>query len=72
MYMATTLQRAMMDRRIRLGEWDKMRITQQPHIELVRAMWCTSRCQTGTLMLVAQREEVKMHSWLWEWANYLE
>jgi len=43
MYMATTLQRAMNDARIGLGGWEVVRRLQQPRLETVRAIWCTSR-----------------------------
>ena len=71
-YMAVTLQRAMLDRRISLGTWDWMRITQRPHVELVRAMRCASKSQTGALWLVTQGEKLKLQVWLRDWANYLE
>ena len=71
-YMAVTLQRAMLDRRISLGTWDWMRITQRPHVELVRALRCASKSQTGALWLVTQGEKLKLQVWLRDWANYLE
>ena len=71
-YMATTLQRASTDERIRLGDWRKVGAEHEPRAELLRALWRTSTRQTGPLLLIEQREEVKLYLWLLQWAEYLE
>ena len=71
-YMATTLQRANEDTRMGLGDWKKLGAELEPLVELMRALWLTSTRQTGPLLLIAQREEVKAYLWLLQWADYLE
>ena len=46
-YMATTLQRASADARIRLGDWRKIGAEHEARAELLRALWRTSTRQTG-------------------------